>query len=63
MKLKELSGILYSTRNCVQFAIIYDHNTNTDIENGCTIDFAIREHGDKEVKQIQAFVNQLLITV
>ena len=63
MKLKELKTILYSTRNSVQFAIVYDSKTNTDIENGCAIDYAIQTYGDKEVIRIEAFKNNLLITV
>ena len=63
MKLKELKSILYSSRGSVQFAIVYDSKTNTDIENGCSIDYAVEKHGDKEVKHIEAFENQLLITV
>lgn len=63
MKLKELSSILYSNRGCIQFAIVYDSKTNTDIENGCSIDYAVQTHGDKEVKRIEAFENQILITV
>jgi hypothetical protein len=63
MKLKELRSVLYSNRGSVQFAIVYDSKTNTDIENGCSIDYAVETHGDKEVIRIEAFENQLLITV
>ena len=63
MKLSELKNILYSNRGSVQFAIVYDSKTNTDIENGCSIDYAVKTHGDKEVKRIAAFENQLLIIV
>lgn len=63
MKLKELRTVLYSNRAGVQFAIVYDSKTNTDIESGCSIDYAVKKHGDKEVIHIEAFENQLLITV
>lgn len=63
MKLKDLKAVLYSNRGYTQCAIIYDSKTNTDIENGCTIDYAVQKHGDKEVIRIEAFENQLLITV
>ena len=63
MKLKELKSVLRSSRGSVQFAIVYDSKTNTDIENGCSIDYAVETHGDKEVIRIEAFENQLLITV
>ena len=59
MKLKELKSVLCSNRGSVQFAIVYDSKTNTDIENGCSIDYAVQTHGDKEVIRIEAFENQL----
>lgn len=63
MKLKELQSILYSRRGEIQFAIVYEYETNTDIENGCSVEYAVEHHGDREVKQIGAFENQILITV
>ncbi len=63
MKLKDLSTVLRSNRGSVQFAIVYDSKTNTDIEQGCSIEYAVAHHGDKEVRRIEAFENQLLITV
>lgn len=63
MKLTELKSILYSSRGSVQFAILYDAKTNTDIENGCSIDCIVKNYGNKEVKQIEAFENQLIITI
>ena len=62
MKLAELSSILYSTRGYTQLAIIYDEKTASDLVTG-TVDILIKEYGDKEVKQIQAFENQLIITI
>ena len=63
MKLKALKSILYSTRGCVQFAIVYDSEKNTDIENGCSIEYAVKKHGEKEVMHIEAVENQLVITI
>lgn len=62
MKLNELNSILKSNRGCTQFAILYDCKTNADIDNG-TIDNIVANHGEKEVIRIEAFENQLLITV
>jgi hypothetical protein len=62
MKLSELKAILYSTRGYTQFAILYDSRTNTDITNG-TIDNIVEKYGDKVVVRIEAFENQLIITV
>ena len=62
MKLNELKSILYSNRGYTQFAILYDSKTNADISMG-TIDNIVAEHGEKEVIRIEAFENQLLITI
>lgn len=61
MKLKELKSILYSSRDNVQFAIIYDSKTNEDIAEG-NIDNIVSDHGEKEVKRIEAYKNMLIIT-
>lgn len=63
MKLRDLKSVLYSDRGCIQFAIVYDHERHADIAAGCSVEYAVKEFGDKEVKQIGAFENQLLITV
>ena len=63
MKLKELKQILYSRRDNIQFAIVYDSKLNTDVENGCSIEYAIKHYCEKEIKHIEAFENQLVITI
>jgi hypothetical protein len=62
MKLKELKTILFSSRGSIQFAILYDCNANADIETG-SIDYIVEKYSEKEVKHIEAFENQLLITI
>ena len=62
MKLKELKSILYSSRDNVQLAIVYDRKTNVDIDEG-TIDNIVSDHGEKEVTRIEAYKNKLVITV
>jgi hypothetical protein len=63
MKLKDLKPVLYSSRGAVQFAIVYDQEKNTDLENGCAIDYAVEKYGDRTVRHIEALENQLLVTV
>lgn len=63
MKLKDLKTVLYSSRGAVQFAIVYDRAQNKDLENGCSIDYAVEKYGDRTVCHVEAFENQLLITV
>ena len=63
MKLKDLETVLYSSRGNIQFAIVYDSNKNADIENGCAIEYAVKKYGENEVEHIEAFENQLVITI
>ena len=63
MKLKEMESVLRSNRGAVQFAIVYDSKAKADIENGCAVEYAVKKYGEKEVLRIEAFENQLVITV
>lgn len=62
MKIKELKSVVFSSRDNIQFAILYDSKTNEDIADS-TIEYIVEYYGDKEVKRIEAVENQLLITV
>lgn len=62
MKLSDLKDILYSRRGEVQFAILYDMERNIDIDAG-SVGYVVSAYGDKEVKHIEAFENQLIISV
>lgn len=62
LTLNDLRGILYSNRGNVQFAIIWDSKTGRDIENGCTIEYAIKNYGKRVVTRIEASENNLVIT-
>ena len=63
MLLKSLEKILRSRRGAIQSAIIYDRAEGADIENGCSIEYAVKVYGDCNVELIEAFGNSLLITV
>lgn len=63
MRLSELSGILRSTRGDIQLAVVYDGEKNYDLEDGCSVEYAIKHYGDKELKQLQAFEDQIIITI
>lgn len=63
MKLCELKDILCSGRGSIQMAIVYDTETNKDIESGCSVDYAVLEYGNKEVKRIQADNDYLVISI
>ena len=63
MKLHELSSIIYSKTGDIQFVIIYDYETNTDLETNCSFEYAREHYGDREVKRISAYKDDLVITV
>lgn len=63
MRLSELSGILRSTRGDIQLAVVYDVEKCYDLENSCSVEYAIKHYGDKELKQLQAFENKIIITI
>ena len=63
MKIKDLKDILYSNRGNIQSAIVWNIETNADIANGCSIDYAVEHLGELELLHIEAFENNLLLTV
>ena len=63
MTINDLKSILYSTTGSIQFAILWDSKTNNDLENGCSIDYVVKNYADYEIKHIEAFENQLLLTI
>ena len=63
MKLKDLSSVLHSRRGYIQSAIIWDETECRDLENGCSVEYAIKEYGERSVKRVEAYENSLLITI
>jgi hypothetical protein len=63
MKLKDLKPVLYSLCGDVQFAIVYDWEENRDLENGCSVEYAIDKYGDRPVRRIGAEGGQLVISI
>ncbi len=63
MKLKDLKPILVNSGHYIQSTILWEQNTNTDLENGASIEYVIAHYSEREVKNIKAFENSLLITV
>lgn len=62
MKLKELKSILFSTRGNIQFAIVYDREKCDDIDKG-SIEYIVEQYKEKEVKHIEAYEDNLIITI
>ena len=63
MKLKDLENVLRSTRGVIQFAIIWDEKECKNLEDGCSVEYAVKEYGERTVKRISAYGNKLIITV
>lgn len=63
LKLKNLAPVLRSNRGNIQQAIVWDETERKDLENGCSVEYAVSKYGDRTVKRIEAFENHLLITV
>lgn len=54
MKLKELGSVLYSVCGHVQFATLWSTVTGDDIITGCSIDYAVKNYPEVEVRRIVA---------
>lgn len=63
MKVGDLKGIAYSSTGNIQFATVYDIDSDADLESGCSVEYAIKHYGDMEVKRIQAYGNELIINL
>ena len=63
MLLKELSGIRFSITGYIQEAIVYDYETNTDLVDGCSVEYAIAHYGDRTIKRITAEGSKLILTI
>ena len=63
MKLKDLKDVLMSEKGSVQSTIVYDYNNNVDLAVGCSVEYAVTNYGEYEVKRIGALNNDLIITV
>lgn len=63
MKLKDFKPVIFSRTGDIQFVIIYDYESNTDLEVNCSFEYACEHYGDREVKRITAYGNDLVFTV
>lgn len=52
MKLRELKPVLRSETGNLQSCIVYDWNKSTDIAHGCSVEYAINNYGESEVRRI-----------
>ena len=52
MKLKDLSHVAYSLNGDIQSCIVYDFNENIYLETGCSIEYAIKHYGGRDLNRI-----------
>lgn len=64
MKLKDLKPILHSCYGGgIQYAVVWDVAACIAIVNGCSIEYAIANYGDREVVRISACEDKLVIDI
>lgn len=63
MKLNELKGVLTSSMDKIQSAIIFSITERKDIVSGCSVEYAIKNYGEKELLQIQADNDSIVLTI
>ena len=54
MKLKELKPVIYSPTGDMQLCIVYDISNNVDIEYGCSVEYAYKHYGEREIRRISS---------
>ena len=54
MKLKDLAPVAYSLTGDIQSCVVYDFNENIDLETDCSIEYAIKHYGDRDLHRISS---------
>ena len=54
MKLKDLAPVAYSLTGDIQSCIVYDCRENIDLETGCSIEYAIKHYGDRDLHRVSS---------
>ena len=54
MKLKDLATVAYSLTGDIQSCIVYDCHENIDLETGCSIEYAIKHYGDRDLHRVSS---------
>ena len=64
MKMIELSKVIRSLgMGSVVWAIVYDSETNQDLLNGCSVEYAYKEFGEREVKRVYAYEDKIVFEI
>ena len=62
MKIKDLKSVAYSNHGNIQWAVVYDYNSQKDLMHG-SVECVIKEYGDLELTRIQACEDLLVLEV
>ena len=54
MKLLDLKSIIFSQTGSIQLCVVYDRCNNVDLENGCSVEYAYKHYGEREIHNVSA---------
>ena len=63
MKVADLKDVLKSERGSIQLAVVYDCSKSRDVENGCSVDYAVEAYGDRDLFRIEAEGDKIVLLV
>lgn len=62
MKIRDLKSVAYSSHGDIQWAVVYDYNSQSDLMCG-SVECAIKEYGECELTRLQAHDDLLVLEV
>ena len=62
MKIRDLKSVAYSSHGDIQWAVVYDYNSQQDLMHG-SVECAIKEYGECELTRLQAHNDLLVLEV
>lgn len=63
MKLRDLAPVLFSRPGSFQSAVVYDIDKNADLMCGGSVDYALKEFGDRVLARITAEGDSIVLQV
>lgn len=62
MKIKDLKSVAYSSHGLIQWAVVYDYNSQKDVLEG-NVEYVIEVYGECGLTRLQADQNYLVFEV
>ena len=62
MKIKDLKSVAYSSHGLIQWAVVYDYNSQKDVLKS-NVEYVIEVYGECELTRLQADQNYLVFEV